>query len=106
MTITLPWTREQDLAVLYAKLEYSLQRFRTHPNVGRMAAAMERTEAAVVMRIGNFNSLDSSVPTGGLPNAARLTREIWDEYQRYPEQVFAEAREAYDKLLNGGYRDA
>ena len=95
------WTREQDLAVLYAKLEYGLQRFRTHPDNERLAAAMGRTKASVVMRIGNFDSLDQSAPTGGLPNAASLTREIWEEYVHNPEQVFMEAREAYHNLLNG-----
>ena len=94
------WTRKQDLAVLYAKLEYGGQ-FRTHPDIARLATAMERTEAAVVMRIANFDSLDSSAPTSGLSNAARLTREIWDEYLHDPKRVFTEAREDYQKLLNG-----
>ena len=96
-----PWTREQDLAVLYAKLEYGSQRFRTHPDIGRLVVAMGRTRSSVLMRIGNFDSLDTSVPTGGLSNAASLTREIWNEYEHNPEQVFTEAREAYRKLLNG-----
>ena len=96
-----PWTREQDLAVLYAKLEYGLQRFRTHSDIERLATAMGRTKASVVMRIGNFDSLDPSVPSGGLSNAASLTREIWGEYVSSPDQVFAKARETYQKLLNG-----
>ena len=96
-----PWTREQDLAVLYAKLEYGLQRFRIHPDIPRLAAAMVRTEASVVMRMGNFDSLDSSAATAGLAHAANLTREVWDEYVYDPERVFAEAQEAYQNLLNG-----
>ena len=95
-----PWTREQDLAVLYAKLEYGLQRFRIHPDIPRLAAAMGRSEDSLVMRIGNFDALDPSASTAGLYNTARLTGEVWDEYVRYPERVFAEAQEAYQNLLN------
>ena len=92
------WTRDQDLAVLYAKLEYGRQ-FQTHPDTERLAAAMGRTKAAVIMCKGNFDSLDP-LASRGLCNFAQLTKEIWNEYVRNPEQVFAEARESYQKLLN------
>ncbi len=85
--------------MLYAKLEYG-QQFRTHPYTERLAAAMGRTKAAVIMRKGNFDCLDP-LATRGLCNFAQLTKEIWDEYVGNPEQVFAEAREAYQKLLDG-----
>ena len=93
------WTREQDLAVLYAKLEYG-QQFRIHPDCTRLADAIGHSEDSVGMRIRNFDWLDQSVP-GGLSNYASLTKEIWNEYERNREQVFTEAREAYQKLLNG-----
>ena len=91
------WTREQDLAVLYAKLEYG-QQFRIHPDITRLADAIGHSEDSVGMRVRNFDWLDQSVP-GGLSNAASLTRKIWNEYERNPKQVFREAREAYQKLL-------
>ena len=87
------WTREQDLAVLYIKLEYR-ERALTHPDVRMLAKAMERTEASIWMRKGNFDSLDHSVP-GGLSNCANLTRDIWAEYERNPDGIRAEARKAY-----------
>ncbi len=94
-----PWTREQDLAVLYAKLQYG-RAFRKHPDIARLSDAMRRSEHSIVMRIANFDALDPSVSSGGLPHAARLTTEIWDEYTRQPDRIFDEARAAHQNLLN------
>ena len=52
------WTREQDLAVLYIKLEHKERLTPTHSNVQMLAKAMKRTEAAIWMRKGNFDSLE------------------------------------------------
>ncbi len=35
-------------------------------------------------------------------NAARLTKEVWDEYQRNPVGMVAEAHEAHLKMLSNG----
>ena len=59
---------------------------------------MNRTEASIWMRKGNFDSLDPSVPGAGLNNTAKLTVDIWAEYERKPERVSAEARRAYLNL--------
>ncbi len=91
------WTREQDLAVLYIKLERKEGLTVTHPDVRMLAKAMKRTEASISMRKGNFDSLDHSVP-GGLSNCANLTRDIWAEYERNPDGIRAEARKAYFNL--------
>ena len=93
------WTREQELAVLYVKLVYG-QQFRTHPDIERLATAMGRTQAAVVKRKANFDSLDPSVHIIGLIRAAQQTKDVWAEYQRNRDKVFAEASESYQKLLN------
>lgn len=94
------WTREQELAVLYAKLKYG-QRFRTHPDIDKLAAGMCRTADAVVYRIGNFDSLDPSVHIKGWDRYARQTADVWSEYQRDPDRVCAEAHEAYQRLVDG-----
>lgn len=93
------WTREQDLAVLYVRWKYGRQLRQSHPDIGRLAGAMHRTEASIWMRKGNFDSLDPSVP-GGLQNAARQTRDIYREYERDPSRVLAEARKSYCDLLS------
>ena len=94
-----PWTREQDLAVLYLKVEYHSQLTQGHPAVHALADAMARTVASVWMRKGNFDALDPSVPGAGLSNVAKLTVDIWAEYEQSPEQVLSEARRAYLALL-------
>ncbi len=93
-----PWTREQDLAVLYVKLKHKEQLTSTHPAIRTLANSMNRTEASIWMRKGNFDSLDPSVPGVGLSQSAKLTRDIWAEYEKDPERVLAEARGAYLKL--------
>ena len=89
------WTREQDLAVLYVKLEHKGQLTSTHPAIGMIAKAMNRTEASIWMRRGNFDSLDPSIPGAGLNHPAKLTKGIWAEYEEAPKRLFAEARRAY-----------
>ncbi len=93
------WTYEQDLAVLYGKLTHGLA-FRQHPDVQRLAEAMGRTHAALCMRKGNFDSLDPRMEGVGLSNAAALTRTVWDEYTRNPEDMLVRAKAAYTGLLS------
>ena len=94
------WTREQDLAVLYLKVEYHGELAPGHTAVLALAGAMDRTVASIWMRKGNFDALDTAVPGGGLNSAAKLTVDIWAEYQQYPEQVLSEARRAYLNLVS------
>ena len=93
------WTREQDLAVLYIKIEFARQLTPTHPEIERLAKAMNRTEASIWMRKGNFDSLDPLVQGRGLDHPAKLTVDIWAEYERDPERVLAEAHRAYLSLV-------
>ena len=88
-------TMDQDLAVLYLKVEYHGQLNQGHPTVQALADAMDRTSASIWMRKGNFDSLDPSIPGVGLRSAAKLTVDIWSEYERNPEWVLSEARRAY-----------
>ena len=93
------WTREEDLAVLYAKLTHG-NSFRLHPDLRILSVAMGRSTSSLLMRKANFDSLDPSVPSSGLGNAAALTREVWNEYQKRPVQIAAEAHSAYLRLLS------
>ena len=56
---------------------------------------MKRTHASIMMRKGNFDSLDPSVPGAGLNHPAKMTIGIWAEYEENPKRIFAEARRAY-----------
>jgi hypothetical protein len=89
------WTREQDLAVLFLRLEYKGRLTQVHPAIEVLAKGMSRTNASIWMRKGNFDSLDLAVPGVGLPNVAKLTRCIWSEFQQDPERIVVEARKAH-----------
>ena len=93
------WTRQQDLAVLYVKLEHKGRLTPTHPEIDKLAKAMNRTEASIWMRKGNFDSLDPSVRGKGLNHPANLTVAIWSEYEEDPKRVLSEARRAYLSLV-------
>ena len=93
------WTREQDLAVLYVKLEHQLRLEPIHPTSRTLAEAMNRPNASILMRIRNFDSLDRHMPGKGLNHPAKLTKEIWAEYERDPERILDEARRAYSNLV-------
>ena len=65
---------------------------------GALNLPWDESEAAIWMRKGNFDSLDTSVTGAGLRNTAQLTVDIWAEYERDPERVLAEALRAYLNL--------
>ena len=92
------WTREQTLAVLYLKLEHKVRLTPTDPVVRNLAKAIPHNENAIVKLKRNFDSLDTT-PGIGLSNAAKLTKQIWAEYERDPERVLDEARRAYLNLV-------
>ena len=92
------WTREEDMAVLYAKLAHKEQLTIKHPAIGMLAKAMNRTKASIMMRKGNFDFLDHSIPGTGLNNPAKLTVDIWAEYDRDPAETFVKALRAYSNL--------
>ena len=93
------WTCEQDLAVLYIRIEFAGRLTQAHPEIERLAKAMNRTKASIWMRKGNFDSLDPLVQGRGLDHPAKLTVNIWDEYKKDPERALAEARRAYLNLV-------
>lgn len=92
------WTRKHDLAILYLKVKHGGRLSRVHPDILRLDKVMVCSIDSMLMRKRNFDSLDPSVPGVGLPKASKLTKDIWAEYERDPEQVLAEARRAYMNL--------
>ena len=96
------WTREQELAVLYLKVEIGKSGLtQKHPTIGNLAKAMGRTNNAIWMRKCNFDALDNSVIGVGLSKVSNTwTKPVWDEYQSNPDATLAKARKAYLKLVN------
>ena len=91
------------MAILHAKLTHGTA-FRRHPDLPKLAAEMNRSEGSLLMRIANFDALDSAVSSSGLGNAAGLTKEIWAQYRRDPVETADRARQAYMRLLGADVR--
>ena len=87
---------------MYVKLVHKEQLTIKHPAIGMLARAMNRTNASIMMRKGNFDSLDRSIPRTGLNHPAKLTGDIWAEYEREPAQTFVKARRCYLSLTQSG----
>lgn len=89
------WTREQLIVTfnLYCKMPFS-KAVSTNPDVIRLAEMIGRTPSAVAFKLGNFGSFDPELKKrgiGGLPNASRLDKEIWDEFNSNWEELAFES---------------
>ena len=78
------WTRDQLIIAfnLYCKIPFS-KSVQTNPDVIKVAKLVNRSPSAVAFKLGNFGSFDPELKKrgiGGLPNASRLDRQIWDEF--------------------------
>jgi len=78
------WTREQLIVTfnLYCKIPFA-KSVQTNPDVIAVANLIGRSPGAVAFKLGNFGSFDPELRRrgiGGLPNASKLDREIWDEF--------------------------
>ena len=57
-----PWSRDEDLAVLYLKETHRAQLQLAHSTIAQLASGTNRSRDAIWMRKRNFDSLDPSVP--------------------------------------------
>ena len=89
------WTREQELAVLYLKFHF---KERGHPKLAVLAKALNRSQGSLWVRIAKFDFLDPEID-GGQSGVARLTHEIWAEYEADLDGVLAAAERAYLKFV-------
>jgi putative restriction endonuclease len=91
------WTREElILAInLYCKIPFGKIN-KNNPEVIHLAKLIGRTPSSISFKLGNFGSFDPSLKergVGGLPNAGKLDKEIWDEfYQNWEERTFESER--------------
>lgn len=85
------WTREELIIAfnLYLKIEFG----KTHASNSKiieLAKIIGRTPASIVMRLGNFASIDpfhQQRGVGGLPNGKRQVQSIWDEFFHNQEEL-------------------
>ncbi|MCY3567372.1 MAG: HNH endonuclease [Chloroflexi bacterium] len=73
-----------------------------NPEIIRHAALLNRSPAALSMKMGNLASLDDSLERSGLRNASQSDREVWAELQAdwsRTAEAIAEANEAVGAVL-------
>jgi putative restriction endonuclease len=87
------WTREESILAinLYCKIPFGQMHSR-NADVIELANLIDRTPSSIARKLGNFASFDPKLKergVGGLPNASKLDKEIWQEYmQDWDEQFF------------------
>lgn len=91
------WTREElILAInLYCKIPFG-KIHQHNPEIIHFAKLIGRTPGSISFKLGNFGSFDPSLKergVGGLPNASKLDKEVWDEfYSNWEERTFESER--------------
>jgi putative restriction endonuclease len=93
------WTKDELILTinLYSKITFG-QMNNSNPQVKELASFIGRSIGAVVRKLGNFASFDPLLRArgiGGLPNASKLDKEVWDEYMKDWGELFFEG----EKLL-------
>lgn len=87
------WTREElILAInLYLTIEFGKIN-QSNPRIIHLAKLIGRTPGSISFKLGNFGSFDPSLKNrgvGGLPNASKLDKAIWDEfYNNWEERAY------------------
>lgn len=87
------WTRDElILAInLYCKLPFGKIN-KNNAEVIQLANLIGRTPSSISFKLGNFGSFDPSLKergVGGLPNASKLDKEVWDEfYGNWEERAY------------------
>jgi putative restriction endonuclease len=97
------WSREETLVAfnLYCHTSFG-KLWHGNPEIIAVAQAIGRTPGSVAMKCCNLAAFDAAHQArgvSGLRNAARLDREIWEEFQAEPERVAYEAELAYAAAL-------
>jgi putative restriction endonuclease len=75
------WTREELLAVLYLYCVLPFSKLdQRNPRVIELAKLLERTPAAVALKLVNFAALDPKLTQRGMQNHSKADRAIWQEF--------------------------
>lgn len=85
------WTREELIVAfnLYLKISFGKTHSR-NPKIIELANLIDRTPASIVMRLGNFASIDpfhQDRGVGGLKNGMNQVQPIWDEFFNNQEEL-------------------
>ena len=98
------WTREELILAfnLYLKIEFGKTHAR-NPKVIELANLLGRTPASIVMRLGNFASIDpyhQQRGVGGLRNGMNQVQPIWDEFFTNQEELIFKSEQILAQRQN------
>lgn len=97
------WSREETIVALnyYCKMPFGSIHTR-NPEISKIAQILGRTQASVVMKLGNFGSFDPELKkrgVRGLTNSSKLDKMIWDEFNNNWEELAYESELLVAKFL-------
>ncbi len=98
------WTREEILVALnvYCKIPFKSSRA-TNPIVMEFAKLLNRTPAALNLKIGNLGHFDENLKTQGiigLTHVSKLDEQVWNEFQNDSDKIIFESEQIIARLRN------
>lgn len=99
-----PWSREETLAAfnLYCRTPFGRLHAR-NPEIIQLAGILGRTANAVAMKCCNLAAFDPALQSRGikgLSKASGLDREIWESFERDPEQTGFQSEDVIARLMD------
>ncbi len=90
------WSEEEVRLALALYLRTPFGRMhRRNPQVIALARYLQRTPAAVALKLCNLAALDDSLPRAGMRNASRADRRVWRRFRAAPDSLLP----AWRKLM-------
>lgn len=104
MAKSVNWTREEIIVALnvYCKIPFKTSRA-TNPVVMEYAKLLNRTPAALNLKIGNLGRFDENLRSQGivgLGHGSKLDKMVWNEFQEDSEKVIYESEQIIARLKN------
>ncbi|MES2573977.1 MAG: HNH endonuclease [Bacteroidota bacterium] len=98
------WTKEELILAfnLYLKIEFGKTHAR-NPQIIELANLIDRTPSSIVMRLGNFASVDpyhQERGVGGLKNGMNQVQPIWNEFFNNQEELIFLSEQILAKKQN------
>lgn len=102
------WTRGEALLALFAYCQVPFNKAsNSNPIIIRVAKAINRTPAAVKMKIGNFGSFDPHLKSKGivgLSGTSQMDKAVWNEFYGRWDSLALEAQKLLLEIENASQR--
>jgi predicted restriction endonuclease len=97
------WTRNETLVAfnIYCRTPFGRLHAR-NPEIVEVANALGRTANSVAMKCCNLAAFDSALQERGIKGLSKTSRtdaEVWEQFNREPEEVAFESEQAYSSLM-------